>query len=382
MYSCRTDEPAAAYLSSAALAQRALRNAPAALQPFGDSARAPLQAIWEALRARYTTIAASAPAELDEATIDAELPALQHHLARHAADKAIAAVLAAAPREMQATLRSAGCHPASAWLTAKPMAPALRQSDADFCAGVRRRLGMSALPAGPRHARCACDKPASELDSGHPLSCGSVAGLTQARHDDIAKALARALRRAGINAVVEPHMSQFGGVPTAAQLARRRNRVDDGSDDARGDIVCFIDGETVVIDVSVINVLARSHVAAAAARDGAAAAKRDEQKKAAYAARGNSGAYKFIPFSVETLGRLGSPALSLLTKLGGAATEASAGAFSSRQFVDGVLQEISIILAHYNRRMENAVAGFVLRPAGRQYVRAQCAVSCEVGDDM
>ena len=84
-------------------------------------------------------------------------------------------------------------------------------------------------------------------------------------------------------------MSQYGGMPTAAQLARRRNRVDDGSDEARGDISCFIGGENVVVDVSVINVLASSHIVAAAARNGAAAAKRDQQKTAAYANRGDSG---------------------------------------------------------------------------------------------
>jgi hypothetical protein len=245
----------------------------------------------------------------------------------------------------------------------------------------RRRLGVSALPASSRHARCACDKPAHELDASHPLSCSSVNGLVTSRHDEIAKALARAMRRAGITATIEPHLSQFGGVPTAAQLRRRRERADNGTDDARGDIVCFIEGESVVIDVSVANVLAASHVAAAAARDGAAAAKRDEQKKAAYANRGDSG-YKFIPFSVESLGRLGAPALSLLTKLGHTAAEASAGAFSSRQFVEGVLQEISIILAHYNRRMEVAVAGFVLRPPGREYMRACEVPSCDVGDGL
>jgi hypothetical protein len=381
MYSCREDEPAAAYLSSAALAQRALQHAPAALQPFGGPMRAALQDIWGALRARFPTIEAMGGAVLDDATICGELPALQHNLARHAADRAAAAALAAAPREMQATLRSAGCHPASAWLMAKPTAPQLTQRSSDFCAGVRRRLGVSALPTGPRHARCACNKPACELGSGHPLSCSSVSGLRTTRHDDIAKALARAMRRAGITATVEPHLSQFGGVPTAAQLARRRARTDNGTDDARGDIVCFIEGENVVIDVSVINALAPSHVVAAAAQDGAAAAKRDEQKRAAYADRGDSG-YKFIPFSVESLGRLGAPALSLLTKLGRTAAEASAGAFSSRQFVEGVLQEISVILAHYNRRMEVAVAGYVLRPAGREYMRAHVFPSCDVGDGM
>ena len=70
----------------------------------------------------------------------------------------------------------------------------------------------------------------------------------------------------------------------------------------------------------------------------------------------------------------------MLTALGRKAAEASGGAFSSRLFVEGVLQEISILLAHFNRRMENAVAGFVLRPAGREFVRPLVVPSCDVAD--
>ena len=379
MYSCREDAPAAAYLSSAALAQRALRAAPAALQPFAGPSRGALQHIWGALRARYADLEALGGPLLDEGEFCTELPALQHTLARHSADSAAAAAVEAAPRLQQATLRSAGCHPASAWLAAKPSCPQLTQRDVDFCAGVRRRLGISALPAGPRHARCGCDKPAAGLDGGHPLACQAVKGLATARHDAIVRVLARALRRAGIAATVEPHMSQFGGVPTAAQLRRRRGPVDDGADDARGDIVCFLGGENVVVDVSVIHVLAASYLAAASAREGAAAAERDRQKRAAYAGRGDSGV-KFIPFTVESLGRMGKPALGLLTSLGRRAADASGGTFSSRQFVDGVLQEVGVVLAHFNRRMENAVAGYVLRPAGREYMRPLDRPSCDVAD--
>ena len=134
-----------------------------------------------------------------------------------------------------------------------------------------------------------------------------------------------------------------------------------------------------MVDVSVANVLAPSHKAAAAARDGAAAAKRDAEKKAAYAARGDSG-YKFTPFSVESLGRLGAPALSFITRLGRKASAASAGTFSSRQFVEGVLQDIAVILARYNARMENAVVAHVMRPAGCEFARAAAGPSWDVAD--
>ena len=241
MYSCHADEPAAAYLFSAALAHRALRDVPAALRPFSGPSRAVLQSIWATLRTAYPIVAAMGGEELDDATVCEELPALQHSLARHVAARAAEATLAAASRDRQATLRSAGCHPASAWLTAKPTSARLTQQDADFRAGVRRRLGVPALPTGPRHARCVCGKPAEDLDAGHSLACPSVQNLATARHDAIVQALARALRRAGVAAAVEPHLSQFGGLPTAAQLRRRRDGAEvRAADDARGDIVCFV----------------------------------------------------------------------------------------------------------------------------------------------
>ena len=93
-----------------------------------------------------------------------------------------------------------------------------------------------------------------------------------------------------------------------------------------------------------------------------AAAKRDAEKKAAYAARGDSG-YKFIPFSVESLRRLGAPALAFIMRLSRKASAASAGTFLSRHFVEGVLQDIAVILARYNACMENAVVAHVMRPA-------------------
>ena len=119
----------------------------------------------------------------------------------------------------------------------------------------------------------------------------------------------------------------------------------------------------------------------AADEDGAAAARKDAEKTAKYAARGDTG-YKFIPFSVESLGRLGKPALALLTKLGRLAAERSHDSLTVRQFVDGVLQEISVIVNNINSRMENAVSSFVMRPAGGEWSLGSDVPSCDVSDGM
>ena len=103
-----------------------------------------------------------------------------------------------------------------------------------------------------------------------------------------------------------------------------------------------------MIDASVLNPLSACHVEAAAHCSGAAAQKRNEVKTAAHAALGDSG-YNF--FSVETHGRLGQPAIALLKTIGSAASEASLGAFSKRQFIDGVLQQLSAVLNKCNGRL-------------------------------
>ena len=184
-----------------------------------------------------------------------------------------------------------------------------------------------------------------------------------------------------MQAVHTQELSEYGGNPTAAQLARRRARaVDDSTDEARADLLfADSDGQRTMVDVSCINVLSQSCVDAAAARDGAAAAMRDEQKQAKYAARGDSG-YNFTPFSVETSGRIGKPALKLITMLSRKAAESGKGAFSGREFLEGVLQEISVILAFYHDRMEKYVSSLILRPAGREWMRPREVPSCDVGD--
>ena len=72
--------------------------------------------------------------------------------------------------------------------------------------------------------------------------------------------------------------------------------------------------------------------------------------------------------------------MAFLTRLARKAALASEGPFSSRLFFETVLQEVSIVLARFNARMENAVSGHLLRPAGHEFVRAHVAVSCDVAD--
>jgi hypothetical protein len=75
----------------------------------------------------------------------------------------------------------------------------------------------------------------------------------------------------------------------------------------------------------------------AATTAGAAASHRDQQKRTAYA-RVEPHGYGFVPFSVETCGCLGQPAMKLLRLLGVEA--ADPGDVTRASFVNVALQEL------------------------------------------
>jgi hypothetical protein len=62
-------------------------------------------------------------------------------------------------------LRSCACQASAAWRTALPMAPALELKDAEFCAAMQHRLGMSPLPRNTVGIRCTCAAVLSPSDN-------------------------------------------------------------------------------------------------------------------------------------------------------------------------------------------------------------------------
>jgi hypothetical protein len=80
-------------------------------------------------------------------------------------------------------------------------------------------------------------------------------------------------------------------------------------------------------------------------KDNAAASHWDQQNRTAYA-RVEPNGYGFVPFSVETCGRIGQPAMKLLHDLGEEA--AGPGGVSRSSFVAGALRELSVGLCRGN----------------------------------
>jgi hypothetical protein len=112
----------------------------------------------------------------------------------------------------------------------------------------------------------------------------------------------------------------------------------------RRNILLALPGGIPIADISVSGYIPLSINAlpAVATTAGAAAARRDQQKRATYV-RVDPNGFPFVPFSVDSYGRSGQPAMKLLHALGQLGDEAAGpGGINWASFVAGALRELSI----------------------------------------
>jgi hypothetical protein len=130
----------------------------------------------------------------------------------------------------------------------------------------------------------------------------SLAAHTTLHRDILKGILRRSLHSAGIASTQEPTLSRLPGLAEGAGISASGASIWVG---ARGDILLALPGGITIPDISVIHPLSINTLPAAATTAGAAAARRDQQKRATYARVEPTG-FPFVPFSVESYGRLGS----------------------------------------------------------------------------
>ena len=116
--------------------------------------------------------------------------------------------------------------------------------------------------------------------------------------------------------------SHSGGATGTARLLPRSQR-----DPQRGDLLMYLPGRPVVVDVCVTHPISSSAIATAAWGTGVSAKAKDALKRGKYGRTG-TGACRFVPLSHETYGRAGCPAFALLHEL--AEFAASTGAVSKK----------------------------------------------------
>ena len=133
-----------------------------------------------------------------------------------------------------------------------------------------------------------------------------------------------------------------------------------GDSDNRGDVL-VITKVLTILDVSVIHPGASSYAEKAAKQPGYAADLRADQKRKKYSGAGYEG-YTFVPFSVESYGRLGKPAMAFLNKL---SRDSGLRGTSRGAFMASSLRELSVALARGNARVFRSGAKVYVRLAGK-----------------
>ena len=112
-------------------------------------------------------------------------------------------------------------------------------------------------------------------------------------------------------------------------------------DPQRGDLLLYLPGRPVVVDVCVTHPLASSAVAAVAWGTGVSAEAKDALKWDKYSRTGTC-ACRFVPLSHETYGRACPPAFALLHEL--AEFSASTGAVSKKIIMENAMRDLSATL--------------------------------------
>jgi hypothetical protein len=131
----------------------------------------------------------------------------------------------------------------------------------------------------------------------------------------------------------------------------------------------------VIGDVSIIHP-AWSCTRAAAWLAGWAAARWDVAKEQAH--RRVSSGLPFVPLSVESCGRLGAPALSLLRSLADHAVKARNPGLSQDDFISGALRELGVALCRGNASLDLSGLYNLTRVSGRAPLRGLSCPSTEV----
>ena len=91
----------------------------------------------------------------------------------------------------------------------------------------------------------------------------------------------------------------------------------------------------------------------------------EENKRRSHAA-GDTRGYRFVPFAIETYGRLGRAAVEVLGEWADAA--AGSGAFDRDAYLTWVKRELSVTLVRGNARLFKKFVGVLTRGIGQRFV--------------
>ena len=366
----------AAFLSGAAAAQAAMQTGPVAFRPFEESngLLPMLKQCWERV---FANAAGPCGWDASKRAISADVvrslfPDLQRDVGAMESGKPADRLFNSASletrvgRRMAARLCSCRGPFAGAWLTALP-ARSTALGDTAFMFAGRHRLGLgapSSVPCPP--CFCGADNTGSP---DHAMVCRTVAKATQMRHNQLALAVRRVASRASCPSSMEPSYRGLQRSETVNSAGQRR-----------GDIFAIMpDATSVVVDTVLTHPCADSYVAQAAKEDGYAAKRAADVKIRRFRGLREGAQHDFVPFAVESYGRLHGQAVAFVKRLGDAACES--GPISKTAFVASAFREISCAVQAANAVMYSQSVVALARAAGRSFVPG-CEAPLEHSHDL
>ena len=207
------------------------------------------------------------------------------------------------------------------WLHALPISSCgLRLDDEAIRVAVGLRLGSNLCEPHD----CTCGS-LVDCRGSHGLSCRRSSGRS-ARHSYLNDLIFHALCRAGISSTKEP-----------TGLSRSDGKRPDGLT-----LIPWQGGKNAIWDVTVTDTLATSYIHSTSVIAGSAAELASSRKEEKYATLSLS--HTFIPIAIETMGPIGSKALSFLQELGRRLTVATG---NPRETVF-LYQRLSVALQRFN----------------------------------
>ena len=133
----------------------------------------------------------------------------------------------------------------------------------------------------------------------------------------------------------------------------------------RGDVLVSTLEDVLNVDVVITHPASKTLRGRSSRTPGAAARVAEENKRRHHAAGGTRG-YRFVPFAVETYGRLGNAAVEVLADWADAASRA--GGFDRDAYLTWIKRELSVSLVRGNARLFGKFVGVLAPGVGQRFV--------------
>ena len=242
---------------------------------------------------------------------------------------------------------------ASGFLLALPVNRRLTIGDQSFTMAIRHRLGLRAhSPVDIPACNCSGDNVGKP---DHPMTCNACNKCITLRHDSLNLNLRHVHSAAGTCSSIEPPFGKLHRVGEKDKVGEHR-----------ADLITLLPGgRHVMVDVTVVHPLGVKALPSASHTNGATAKAAEQDKVEKWRAFADGAQYEFVPFALESYGRLGARAAAYIRELGDIAS--ASGRISKSRFVMNAYKTISCDLQKWNAAIYWQSLTAVTRATGKHF---------------